>query len=123
MHSCAVNESSTNIEVVSGNHLNSFYQAGTTSRLRDVYQSFDEDKKRTLTSNETQLIENVLKQAKVKKHQQKKIAGIYAALEIKDDDQQLCLLLTEEVVFDITKNKEYMISQEQSLQLSEMFKP
>lgn len=121
--SCAVNQSPISDIVVSeASQLSSFQKGGTTAMLRSVYRNYEEGNKRKLTPNEIEIIKTALRQGTAKKHRQKKITSIYAVLEVCTSKKRYCLLLTEEIIFDIINNTEYNISELQNLQLQNVFK-
>lgn len=124
LQSCVFSQPLNEIEIEKGHRLDNFNKGGTTSSLMLVYKNYSSNNelKNELSSSEIDLLKRVLEKAETKKHRQKKIAGIYAAIELCSKENCFCLLLTENIVFDISNKVEYHISKENQLSLERIFK-
>jgi len=111
LQSCITSQPLNRIEIEKGHLLDNFNKGGATSHLLLFYKSYSSNNdqlKKELFSGEIDVLKRALETAKTKKHTQKKITGIYAAVELCSKEKCNSLLLTETVVYHISK--EYQLS-------------
>lgn len=97
----------------------SFCKAGTTNSVRNYYNEEKNNfgNKNKISENQSFKLKGVLKSLKWKKHLQKKISGIEKSIELCNSDSCYCLVVTKDMVINITQSLESQLTLEQYLQI------
>jgi hypothetical protein len=97
----------------------SFCKAGTTNSVRNFYNEEKNNfgNKNKISEKQLFKLKDILKSLKWKKHLQKKIAGIEKSIELCDSDSCYCLVVTKDMVINITQSLECHLTLEQYLDI------